>query len=261
MLRMKDVPPDQMAEVVRVAGELYDAEQAQTQERRATVAAAAEMGLPKEYLDRAASVVHARRVEQIATQRRRRAGLLVGIGVAATLGGGWFVTHPRPAAPLVYSFQPSQWTQESDPASKAAVTFANGAATLHVDHFAMPAGGDQFFVNLNTKDVPSTLAGYRTVSFRAQSAGLPNVRLYLESADERWRSAKRTPRSASVSSCAARTSAAPRTAPSRWPLAWAGASPPAVYIPSSRPIPAWTSSPGIPTPTSAPPTTITPWST
>ena len=189
MLRMKDVPPDQMAEVVRVAGELYDAEQAQTQERRATVAAAAEMGLPKEYLDRAASVVHARRVEQIATQRRRRAGLLVGIGVAATLGGGWFVTHPRPAAPLAYSFQPSQWTQESDPASKAAVTFANGAATLHVDHFAMPAGGDQFFVNLNTKDVPSTLAGYRTVSFRAQSAGLPNVRLYLENADERWRSA------------------------------------------------------------------------
>ena len=189
MLRMKDVPPDQMAEVVRVAGELYDAEQAQTQERRATVAAAAEMGLPKEYLDRAASVVHARRVEQIATQRRRRAGLLVGIGVAGALGGGWFVTHPRPAAPLAYSFQPSQWTQESDPASKAAVTFANGAATLHVDHFAMPAGGDQFFVNLNTKDVPSTLAGYRTVSFRAQSAGLPNVRLYLENADERWRSA------------------------------------------------------------------------
>lgn len=189
MLRMKDVPPDQMAEVVRVAGELYDAEQAQTQERRATVAAAAEMGLPKEYLDRAASVVHARRVEQIATQRRRRAGLLVGIGVAVALGGGWFVTHPRPAAPLAYSFQPSQWTQESDPASKAAVTFANGAATLHVDHFAVPAGGDQFFVNLNTKDVPSTLAGYRTVSFRAQSAGLPNVRLYLENADERWRSA------------------------------------------------------------------------
>ena len=189
MLRMKDVPPDQMAEVVRVAGELYDAEQAQTQERRATVAAAAEMGLPKEYLDRAASVVHARRVEQIATQRRRRAGLLVGIGVAVALGGGWFVTHPRPAAPLAYSLQPSQWTQESDPASKAAVTFANGAATLHVDHFAVPAGGDQFFVNLNTKDVPSTLAGYRTVSFRAQSAGLPNVRLYLENADERWRSA------------------------------------------------------------------------
>ena len=189
MLRMKDVPPDQMAEVVRVAGELYDAEQAQTQERRATVAAAAEMGLPKEYLDRAASAVHARHVEQIATLRRRRVGLLAGIGVAVALGGGWFVTHSRPAAPLAYSFQPSQWTQESDPASKAAVTFANGAATLHVDHFAMPAGGDQFFVNLNTKDVPSTLAGYRTVSFRAQSAGLPNVRLYLENADERWRSA------------------------------------------------------------------------
>ena len=140
MLRMKDVPLDQMAEVVRVAGELYDAEQAQTQERRATVAAAAEIGLPKEYLDRAASVVHARRVEQIETQRRRRAGLLVGIGVAVAFGGGWFVTHPRPAVPLAYNFQSSQWTQESDPASKAAVTFANGTATLHVDHKLDEAG-------------------------------------------------------------------------------------------------------------------------
>ena len=189
MLRMKDVPPDQIAEVVRVAGELYDAEKAQAQERRATVAAAAEMGLPKEYLDRAADLVHARRVEQIGRQRRRRAGLLAGIGVAALIGGGWFVTHPRPTAPMAYGFQSGQWTQESDPASKSAVAFANGAATIHVDHFGASAGPNQFFVNLNTKDVPKTLTGYRTVSFRAQSVGLPHLRLYLENADERWRSA------------------------------------------------------------------------
>ena len=189
MLRMKDVPPDQMAEVVRVAGELYDAEKAQAQERRATVAAAAEMGLPKEYLGRAAELVHARRVEQIGGQRRRRAGLLAGIGVAVAIGGGWFVTHPRPAAPRAYSFQSGQWTQESDPASRAAVSFVNGAATIRVDRFGASAGPNQFFVNLNTKDVPQTLAGYRTVSFRAQSAGLPNLRLYLENPDERWRSA------------------------------------------------------------------------
>ena len=189
MLRMKDVPPDQMAEVVRVAGELYDAEKAQAQERRATVAAAAEMGLPKEYLDRAAELVHARRVEQIGRQRRRRAGLFAGIGVAVALGGGWFVTHPQPAAPVVYSFQTGQWNLETDPASKAAVTSADGAATIHVDHFGTSAGADQFFVNLNTKDVPKTLVGYRTVSFRARSLGLPHLRLYLENGDERWRSA------------------------------------------------------------------------
>ena len=171
-----------------MAGQLYDAEKAQAQERRATVAAAAEVGLPKEYLDRAADLIHARRVEQIGRQRRRRAGLLAGIGVAVALGGGWFVTHPRPAVPRAYSFQSGQWNQESDPASKAAVTFANGAATLHVDHFGA-AGGEQYFVNLNTKQTPKTLAGYRTVIFRAQSAGLPNLRLYLENPDERWRSA------------------------------------------------------------------------
>ncbi len=190
MLRVKDVPPEQMAEVVRVAGELYDQEQAQTQERRATVAATAEMGLPKEYLERAAALVHARRVEQIGRGRRRKAGLLAGIGVALAIGGGWVVTHPRPAAPLAYNFQKSGegWNQESNPESRANMTFANGAATIHVDHFGAPSGGGQFFVNLNTKGVPQTLAGYRAVSFRAQGQGLPGLRLYLENGSERWRS-------------------------------------------------------------------------
>lgn len=190
MLRVKDVPPDQMAEVVRVAGELYDKEQADTQERRATVAAAAEMGLPKEYLDRAAALVHARAVERVTKRRRRNLGLVIGIGAAVAIGGGWFVTHPRPAAPVTYDFQnpAQQWNQSSNPESQANVSFAGGIATIHVDRFGMPAGGDQFFVNLDTKDVPPALAGYRTVSFRASSAGLPNLRLYLESPDERWRS-------------------------------------------------------------------------
>jgi len=190
MLRMKDVPPEQMAEVVRVAGELYDEEQAQTQERRSTVAAAAEMGLPKEYLERAAALVHARRVEQIGRGRRRRAGLLAGLGVALALGGGWVVTHPRPAAPVTYNFQKSGegWNHESNPESQATVTFGNGAATIHVDHFGAQVGSGEYYVNLNTKGVPPTLAGYRTVSFRAQNAGLPNLRLYLENGGERWRS-------------------------------------------------------------------------
>lgn len=190
MLRMKDVPPEQMAEVVRVAGELYDEEQAQTQERRATIAAAEEMGLPKEYLDRAAVVVHARRVEQSGRGRRRKVGLLAGVGVALVLGGGWVVTHPRPAAPVTYNFQnpQQQWTQESNPEASARATFKNATATIHVDRFGVPPGSDQFFVNLNTKDVPNTLAGYRTVSFRVHGRGLPNLRLYLENGSERWRS-------------------------------------------------------------------------
>lgn len=189
MLRLKDVPPEQMPEVVRVAGELYDEEQAQTQERRATVAAAAEMGLPKEYLERAAALVHARRVEQIGRGRRRKAGLLAGVGVALALGGGWVVTHPRPAAPITYNFQnpQQQWAEESNPGSQTTVAFANGTATIHVDHFGAQAGSGEYYVNLSTKDVPPTLAGYRTVSFRAQGS-LPNLRLYLENGSERWRS-------------------------------------------------------------------------
>jgi len=191
MLRMKDVPSEQMAEVVRVAGELYDEEQAQTQERRATVAAAAEMGLPKEYLERAAALVHARRVEQIGRRRRRKAGLLAGLGVAVAIGGGWVVTHhSRPPAPVSYGFQNSGegWTEESNPESQSRVTFENGAATIHVDRFGAQAGSGEYHVNLNTKGVPQTLAGYRTVSFRVQGQGLPNLRLYLENGGERWRS-------------------------------------------------------------------------
>ncbi len=190
MLRMKDVPPEQMAEVVQVAGQLYDEEQAQSQERRATIAAAAEMGLPKEYLERAAALVHARRVEQIGRGRRRKAGLLAGLGVALALGGGWVVTHPRPAAPTTYNFQNSgqQWAVESNPESQATVAFENRAATIHVDRFGVQSGGDQFFVNLNTKDVPRMLVGYRTVSFHAQGQGLSHLRLYLENRGERWRS-------------------------------------------------------------------------
>lgn len=189
MLRMKDVPPEQMAEVVRVAGELYDEEQAQTQERRATVAAAAEMGLPKEYLERAAALVHARRVEQIGRGRRRKVGLLAGIGVALAIGGSWVVTHPRPAAPVTYNFQnpQQQWMEESNPGSQATAAFKNGTAIIHVDRFGAQAGSGEYYVNLNTKDVPPTLAGYRTVSFRAQGS-LPNLRLYLENGSERWRS-------------------------------------------------------------------------
>jgi len=189
MLRVKDVPPNQMAEVVRVAGELYDKEQADTQERRATVAAAAEMGLPKEYLDRAAALVHARAVEQVA-KRRRQMGLAAGVAVALVIGGGWLIARPRHAAPVTYNFQNSaqQWDLNNSPGAQANATFNNGTATIHVGSFAMPAGGDQFFVNLDTKDVPQTLVRYRTVSFRASGAGLPNLRLYLENADERWRS-------------------------------------------------------------------------
>lgn len=82
MLRVKDVPPDQMAELVRVAGELYGKEQADTQERRC-----------------------------------RRADLAAGIGAAVAIGGGWLVTHTPSAAPITYSFQnpAQQWDLNNSP--------------------------------------------------------------------------------------------------------------------------------------------------
>src|SRR5205807_918200 len=68
MLRLKDVPEEDMPEVVRVASELYerDREQAaQDQAKQAYVDAAGEVGLPPEYLERASEEVHARRVARV----------------------------------------------------------------------------------------------------------------------------------------------------------------------------------------------------
>lgn len=189
MLRIKDVPPEQMSEVVRVAGELYDRETAQEQERQSTVAAAAEMGLPPEYMERAAAVVHARQVERI-HRRRRRTAFVAAFASLVTITGGYVLTRPHPAQPVTYNFQNprQQWVQDVNPESTAHAGVEKGIATIHVDRFASSPGTGQFFANLNTEDVPQTLAGYRSVSFRVQGDGLTQLRLYLENGNERWRS-------------------------------------------------------------------------
>jgi hypothetical protein len=188
-----------MQEVVQLATELYtqDQNQLQTQEeQRATLEAASEVGLPAEYLERAASLVHQRRAERILAKRRRARGLLATVGVALALCGGWAVLHPPPPKPLVYTFNAAperQWVLNASPGSQATLTFGSeagqaGVAVVRVERFD-PSRTGTYFVNLDTSDVPRSLAGYRTVSFRVRGQGLPRIRLYLDaSPTERWRS-------------------------------------------------------------------------
>lgn len=189
MLRVKDIPPEELPEVVRVAGELYDKEGTQDRERRATVEAAEEMGIPAEYMERAAREVHTRRVEQTKQTRRRRNGVVATLAVLVAVGGAWRVINPTPPAPTTYTqFDGGQWTLEKNAESAATVATTDGTAVIRVQRFGQQRDGD-YFVNFQTGNVPPTLRGYETVSFRVRGSGLSQARLYLEeSGSVRWRS-------------------------------------------------------------------------
>jgi hypothetical protein len=202
MLRLQDIPPEQMPEVVRVASELYEKDkenEVEAAQRQATVEAAAEVGLPEEYLHRAAAELHTRRVVQIEQKRRKRNGMLAVGGALLVLGtAGYFVmnrTAAPPATtqvsvartPISPAFSPTLWNLKTNQGTQATVKFKNDTATIHVDRFAKDTN-DLYFANLNTFDGPKDLTGYHTISFRVQGT-LPNVRLFLENGTERWRSA------------------------------------------------------------------------
>lgn len=110
--RVETVPPAQMPEVLRLATEMYTREQSQlaeVEEHRNTVQAAIELGLPAEYLERAATLVAEQQVEREVANRRRkghrgRSAVLIAMSLAAgiaILGSYHQENHRRTsAAPL-----------------------------------------------------------------------------------------------------------------------------------------------------------------
>src|SRR5262245_1103505 len=100
MLRFEQVSSEEMHEIIRIASEMYEAEREKemdpTQdidEQHAVEKAADEVGLPREYLERAAQELHQRRVAAVKRTRRRRIGAFATIFAAIALWGGWEVTH------------------------------------------------------------------------------------------------------------------------------------------------------------------------
>jgi hypothetical protein len=89
-LRLETVPPAQMPAVLRVAADLYAQEQAQiaqAEQHHHLVQAAIEVGLPAEYLERAAAIVAEQQAERESARlqrkgRRERWGSLIALGVA-----------------------------------------------------------------------------------------------------------------------------------------------------------------------------------
>ncbi len=201
VLRLENVPPEQMPEVVHIASELYERDRlkdAETQERQATVDAAKEVGLPEEYLHRAAAELHVRRIAQAQKSRKRRAGVIAVVGAALALGGagGLYVIRSQVSAPPAVvqtvqtatapAFTSSSWKLSMNSGTQASVDYGSGLATIRVRRFAVDSAG-RFNANLNTIDGAQNLAGIRSISFNVHGT-LPQVRLYLEHGDQRWRS-------------------------------------------------------------------------
>lgn len=188
MLRTQDIPPEEMSEVVRVASAMYERERAADQERKATVDAAEEMGLPAAYLERAAAEVHARRVAQIQQRRRRRVGIVATVAAVAALGGGWRLLNPPPPAAFttpITAAASSQWTLDNA-SSQASYRVRDSTLVIEVDRFIAQNGS--FRVNAYTKEIPNSLRGYSRIRFRVRGDGLERVRLDLEAGDTRWKS-------------------------------------------------------------------------
>ena len=197
MSRLEQISPEEMPKVVQIASQLYEqdrTQEAEAQERQAYVEAAKEVDLPPEYLERAAAELQTRRIAQVRQRRRIRTGALATLGAVVVLGSAWGITHRPAPAPAVYTFTAQEWKLDANPETKANVAFQNvagheNAAVLHVDRFAPRASDGQYFVNLDTVQTPTTLSGYKTVTFFVRGNGLSTVRLYLEGdGTHRWRS-------------------------------------------------------------------------
>jgi hypothetical protein len=111
-LRVETVPSAEMSEVLRVAADLYAQEQAQianAEQRQHLLQAAIEVGLPADYLERAAAIVAEQQAERESARRQRkwrreRLGPLITMSVAvgiavAGLGQQRGRQRPLPAFP------------------------------------------------------------------------------------------------------------------------------------------------------------------
>lgn len=225
MLRLKDVPPEQMPEVVRIANQLYEKDQRlaeQDQERDSYVNAAEELGVPKEYMERAAAELHRQKVieAQDKQQTNGRKALImaaVGAGVGAFLLVGLIGTtrtETRLAPPRVVTSAPpiqakpmnpvssptfesfdtspeTRWTFDKNSGTEATVGFQQESgrgqvAVIRVERFGAVNGKDHR-ANFDSLLTPPS-AGMRELTFDMRGEGLRKVRVYFERGSERWRS-------------------------------------------------------------------------
>lgn len=205
MLKFKDVSQEQRGEVVRLASEIYDTEQVEQREHTSTVAAAEEIGLPEEYLERAAQALQEKRIADARQKRTSRARFLMGGGIVAALGVGAFLLRPAPpATPFSLSPIAQQPTLSTNTGTEASATSQGDSYVLKVNRF-IPTN-NRYSANLDLPLPKTSLSGYRQMTFTVRGTGtIPKVRLFLEggSLNERWKGpdvpVSTTPRQVSLS--------------------------------------------------------------
>ncbi len=192
MLKQTDIPAEDQAEIFRIADKLYREDEEHRRNADASAAAAAELGLPQEYLDRAAQELHVQRLETVKAKRRRiwiiPAIALVGISVVLTMT---LSRAPSRISPGVMStgsvtniYDLSDATVRANPESKGSISTSKDAATLQIEQFSPNQTGD-FYGNIivsagNVREVEAVTA-------QVAGNGIPNVRVDLEAGDVRWR--------------------------------------------------------------------------
>ena len=192
MLKQTDIPAEDQAEIFRIADKLYREDEEHRRNADASAAAAEELGVPKEYLDRAAQELHLQRLEAVKAKRKKSwiipAIALAGIGI---LGVVTLSKAPAPNSPVRMStssvtnvYDLSDASVRANPESKGSISANGSAATLVIDQFVPDSKGD-FFGNIlvsagNVREV-------EVVTAQVAGNGIPNVRLDLEAGDIRWR--------------------------------------------------------------------------
>lgn len=164
-------------------------------ERLAATEAAGEMGIPVAYMEQAATALAARHAAR-AKRRRRQVSAVLGSAAAVVILGTWSITHRHaaPPPPMLFSFAPAfqgQWHLDSvyagHPDKQLSLSFPleQGHSVALVKVHSLPRTPEPQ-VDLDTNQIPRSLAGYHTVSFRVRGQGLGQIRLFLQNGEERW---------------------------------------------------------------------------
>ena len=192
MLKQTDIPAEDQAEIFRIADKLYREDEEHRRNADASAAAAAELGLPQEYLDRAAQELHVQRLEAVKAKRRRTWIIpviaLAGIGV---LGVVTLSRAPAPISPVRMTtssvtniYDLSDATVRANSESKGSISASKDAATLQIEQFSPNPSGD-FYGNII---VPAgNVREFENLAANVAASGIENVRVDLETDDVRWK--------------------------------------------------------------------------
>ncbi|MFM7188840.1 MAG: hypothetical protein ACKO14_13590 [Armatimonadota bacterium] len=195
MLKQTDIPAEDQAEVFRIADKLYREDEEHRRNADASAEAAGELGIPKEYLDRAAQELHLQRLDAVNRKRNRNrvfVAAVIGVGlVTASILSVTLSRVPAPPSPVAMAtasvtnvYDLSSASVRANSESKGSIIANNSGATLQIEQFVPDIKGD-FYGNIllpagNVQEVEA-------INAQVAGNGIPNVRIDLEAGDVRWK--------------------------------------------------------------------------